>query len=253
MIKSLSRGISILEAFSPDSPKLGITEISKKTGLSKSTVYRFVTSLCSLGYIISDSNDNKYTIGPKVLNLGYSVLSSLGLRELSYPYLLDLSQKIQETITLSVIDRFQMFYIETIKKKAVVTVNIPVGFRSELYNNASGQVLLAFQDEKWLLDYLKYLKNLPSTEKYCMNKGKHLFNILANVKNNRYSFIPDEKMPDLFSLAAPIFNKNRLILGSLSIIFLSRSNSSLNIHNNYIPLLLKTSDDLSSSIPLDFL
>ena len=86
-ITSLSRGLSVLEAFDEANPKLGLADLAKKTGLSKSTVFRLLHTLRTLGFVIPVADENKYTLGPKVLGLGFAVLSSLGLREIAQPYL----------------------------------------------------------------------------------------------------------------------------------------------------------------------
>ena len=107
-ITSLARGLSILEAFDPASPIMGITDLARKTGLSKSTVFRLVHTLRSRGYIINTGDRRKFTLGPKILGLGFAVLSSLELREVAQPYLLELSRLVKETVNLAVLDEWKL-------------------------------------------------------------------------------------------------------------------------------------------------
>ncbi len=107
-INSLARGLSILEVFDLNNPKMGISDLSRKTGLSKSTVFRLVHTLRNLGYIVPVEEENKYTLGPKVLTLGFAVLSSFELREVALPYLKELSGKVKETVNLAVLDGMEV-------------------------------------------------------------------------------------------------------------------------------------------------
>jgi len=121
-ISSLARGLSILESFDQAQPSMGIADLAKKTGLSMSTTYRLVYTLRSLGYIIPDSHDSKYTLGPKVLSLGYAVLSSLELREIARPYLLRLSHLAKETVNLAVLDEWKLIYVDRLKTQQIINI-----------------------------------------------------------------------------------------------------------------------------------
>lgn len=216
-ISSLARGLSILEAFDQANPKMGITEIAKKTCLSKSTVFRLIHTLRSLGYIIPVRGEKKFTLGPKVLGLGFSVLSSLELREIAQPYLMDLSQRIGETVNLAVLDGWNLIYIERIKTQQIVNINLHVGSRLDLYNTAMGRVLAAFQGENWLARYLKYLEKIPGADLYWKNNGVKLKNILEEVRKNDYALNNEELTPGLRSVASPVRNREGKVIGAVNI------------------------------------
>jgi len=135
-ISSLARGLSILEAFDPANPKMGIAELAKETGLSKSTVFRLVQTLRSLGYIVHAGDEKKFILGPKVLGLGFAALSSMELREVAQPYLLGLSGLVKETVNLAVLDGWKLIYVERIKTQQIVNINLHVGSRLELHRRS---------------------------------------------------------------------------------------------------------------------
>src|SRR5512146_164705 len=90
--RSLERGLTILAAFRPGRPLLGVSELSREIGLSRSTAHRYVATLARLGYLRQDQVTRKYRLGPRVLDLGFSAISSMGLREISTPILKQLSE-----------------------------------------------------------------------------------------------------------------------------------------------------------------
>lgn len=216
-ISSLARGLSILEAFDPANPKMGITELAKETGLSKSTVFRLVQTLRSLGYIIHTGDERKFSLGPKVLGLGFAVLSSMELREVAQPYLLELSGLVKETVNLAVLDGWKLIYVERIKTQQIVNINLHVGSRLELYNTAMGRVLAAFQSEDWLSGYIKYLKKLPGAKEYWKYNGQKLLKILEEVRKNDFAINNEELTPGLRSIASPARDREGRVVAAVNI------------------------------------
>jgi IclR family pca regulon transcriptional regulator len=248
-INSLARGLSILEAFNTINPRMGITELSRKTGLSKSTVYRLVQTLCTLGYMIPVEPENKYTLGPRILSLGFSVLYSLELREVASPYLQTLSKRIGETVNLAVLDGWQLVYVERIKTHQIVNINLHVGSRLEFFNTSMGRVLAAYQDEKWISEYLEYLiNNVPDCEDYWKENGKILRQILNNVKKNEYAINNEDLAPGLRSVAAPVRNREGKVEGAVNIAVSSSLFSIEKLKKELLPPLQETTLAISAAL-----
>lgn len=247
-INSLARGLSILEVFDLVNPKMGISDLSRKTGLSKSTVFRLVHTLRTLGYIIPVEEENKYTLGPKVLALGFAVLSSLELREVAQPYLMELSRKVKETVNLAVLDGWRLIYVERIKTHRIVNINLHVGSRLELYNTAMGRILAAFQSEDWLSSYLNYLKQIPEAEEYWKDKGKKLSKILEEVRKNEFAINNEELTPGLRSVAAPVRNREGHVVGAVNIAVSSSLYSLPKLKRDFISPLRKTTQAISEAL-----
>ncbi|MFC2164828.1 IclR family transcriptional regulator [Acidobacteriota bacterium] len=249
-ISSLARGLAILEAFNLGQPKMGITDIAKKTGLPKSTAYRFVQTLSSLGYIIPIAEGNRYTLGPKVLGLGFSVLSNLGLREIAQPYLLELSKQVNETVNLAILDGWKLIYIERFKTQQIVNINLHVGSRLELYNTAMGRVLAADQNKEWISQYLKYLRQLPQAKAYWANEGKKMLRILELVRKRDYAINNEELTLGLRSVASPVRNREKQVIGAVNIAVSSRHYSLQYLKEKLIPPLKGTTQSISESLGL---
>ena len=247
-VNSLARGLSILEVFDLAKPRMGISDLSRKTGLSKSTVFRLVHTLRTLGYIIPVGEENKYTLGPKVLTLGFAVLSSFELREVAQPYLMELSREVKETVNLAVLDGWRLIYVERIKTHQIVNINLHVGSRLELYNTAMGRVLAAFQDEDWLSTYLSYLKTLPEANEYWKDNGKKLYKIMEEVRKNDFAINNEELTPGLRSVAAPVRNREGRIGGAVNIAVSSSFYSLPKLKQDLISPLRKITQAISEAL-----
>src|SRR5207247_7063843 len=100
--QSLERGLAILSAFRPAKPLLGISELGRDVGLSRSTTHRYVATLASLGYLQQDGTTKKYRLGPRVLDLGFSAINSMELREVAAPHLRELSDATGHTVNMAI-------------------------------------------------------------------------------------------------------------------------------------------------------
>lgn len=246
-ITSLARGLSILEAFDQANPIMGITDLARKTGLSKSTVFRLLHTLRSLGYIIQARDGKKFTLGPKVLGLGFAVLSSLELREVAQPYLMELSRNVKETANLAVLDGWKLIYVERIKTHQIVNINLHIGARLELYNTAMGRVLAAFQSKDWISLYLKYLKQLQEAKPYWQENGRKLLKILEEVRKRGFAINNEELTPGLKSVAAPVRNREGSIVGAVNIAVNSSLYTLQRLKHDLISPLRETTQAISAA------
>lgn len=247
-VNSLARGLAILESFDAETPALGIAELARKTGLPKSTVYRLVQTLCKLGYVISVSSSNKYMLGAKVLNLGYSVLTSLEIREITGPYLEQLSKSVGETVNLAIRDDCQLIYVERLKTQQIVNINLHIGSRLELYNTSMGRVLAAFQESDWIAQYLEYLRTIPEAARYWTDGGEKLLKILEGVRENDYAINDEELAPGLRSVAAPVRNREEKVVGAVNIAVSSSRFSLERVKKELLPPLQKTARLISAAL-----
>jgi IclR family pca regulon transcriptional regulator len=247
-VNSLARGLSLLESFDAANPIMGIAELARKTRLPKSTVHRLIQTLCALGYVIPDDATNKYMLGPKVLDLGFTVLSSLDLRDVAAPYLRKLSKSSGETVNLAILDGWQLVYVERLKTQKIVNINLHIGSRLELYNTSMGRVLAAFQSEDWLLQYLEYLKYIPEARRYFLDSGKLFRRILADVKDKGYAINNEELAPGLRSVAAPVKNRQSEVVGAVNIAVSSGLFSLERLEKDLLPPLLETTQAISATL-----
>src|SRR4029079_14530185 len=97
--QSLERGLAILSAFRSGKPLLGVSDLSREVGLSRSTTHRYIATLAGLGYLQQDPPTRKYRLGPRVLDLGFSAINSMDLRELAAPALPALRHQSRHTAT----------------------------------------------------------------------------------------------------------------------------------------------------------
>ena len=209
--QSLERGLAILSSFSSARPLLGVSELSRDVGLSRSTTHRYVATLTALGYLQQDAATRRYRLGPRVLDLGFSAINSMELREISVPHLQQLSDETGYTVNMAVLDRTDIVYIERCRSsregQREIDLNLHVGSRLPAYCTSLGKVLLADLDPQELeavLGTVQLAKRGPNT----LTQRAALVAELDRVRKSGLAVNNEELAYGLRSIAAPIRSKS---------------------------------------------
>ncbi|MEV1019948.1 helix-turn-helix domain-containing protein [Streptomyces sp. NPDC050264] len=139
-IVSLARGLSVLTAFDGAGPALSLTEIASRTGLARATVRRALITCAYLGHV--DQDERVYRLTPRVLALGCAPLSRTTLPRIAAPHLAALSERLGESVGLSVADGDRVRCTARVAPRRVMSVDIGVGSRLPADVTAAGRVLL---------------------------------------------------------------------------------------------------------------
>lgn len=113
-VLSVARTFQILEALA-SAEALGLTELSARVGLHKSTLFRFMGTFCQLGYARRDPDTERFSLTLKVFELGSSVYARVDLVKLARPVLVQLSAATKETVHLAVLDGDSLVYLSKIE------------------------------------------------------------------------------------------------------------------------------------------
>ena len=213
-VQSLARGLAVIRAFDADHPKMRLTEVAKRTELTRASARRFLMTLAELGYIRSDGKD--FSLTPMVLQLGYAYLSGLSLSQVAQPHLQDLSTELSESTSLSVLDGAHIVYIARVSARRIMTVSINVGTRFPAYATSMGRVLLAGLSQAELDGYLNFVPLIALTPHAISTRGGFL-DELAKVRAQGWAMVDQELEVGLVSMAAPIRDKSGRIIAAINV------------------------------------
>jgi IclR family transcriptional regulator, KDG regulon repressor len=134
-----------LDLFRDGEPEMGVTEIANKLGMHKSTIFNIINTLEQDGYLRRNPKTARYSLGLKILQLGYNMYTSFDLRRNLYPYLSEISTKTGETVYLGLLsDEFtEVVYIDALLPSQKMTIRNNIGIRAPVYCTAIGKALLA--------------------------------------------------------------------------------------------------------------
>ncbi|MGH6916071.1 MAG: IclR family transcriptional regulator domain-containing protein, partial [Geminicoccaceae bacterium] len=140
-VASLARGLAVVRAFSQDAREMTLSEVAQRTGLTRAAARRFLLTLESLGYVASDGR--RFRLTPKVLDLGFSYLSSMELWDVAMPYMEEVSASIHESCSASVLAGCDIVYVARVPTKRIMSVALAIGARLPAITTSMGRVLLA--------------------------------------------------------------------------------------------------------------
>ena len=100
-VQSVSKALDILEIFLEGRREMALSEIAASLKMNKATARRLIATLVKRGYIYQKENRGKYSLGMIYLNFSGAIKSHMPFRNLAVPYLMRLSQEINESVILS--------------------------------------------------------------------------------------------------------------------------------------------------------
>ena len=142
-IQAIERAVAILNAFSAEEPELGVTELSERLGLHKSTVHRFLVNLEAAGLVERNRHTSRYRLGLRIFELGGLVLQQMNLWDEALPFLEGLVQDTGETGHLAVLDGGEAVYIERVEARRALRIPSAIGHGYPAHATSLGKVLLA--------------------------------------------------------------------------------------------------------------
>jgi IclR family transcriptional regulator, pca regulon regulatory protein len=242
-VQSLDRGLAVIRAFDAEHPRLTLSDVARRTGLTRAAARRFLHTLVDLGYVHADGR--LFTLRPRVLELGYAYLSSLGLPEIARPHLERLAATVGESASASVLDGSDITYIARVASRRIMSVDLGVGTRLPAYATSMGRVLLAGLPED---EVDAHLGDLVELTRYTITDREQLMAELARVREQGWSIVDEELEEGLRSLAAPVRDGTGRVVAAVNVSTAARRGSATTMLAETLPHLLATADAITSDL-----
>lgn len=246
-VQSLARGLSVIRAFDAEHPELTLSDVARRAGITRAAARRFLLTLESLGYVASDARAFRLT--PRVLELGFSYLSSLSLPEIVQPHLEALSREVDESVSAAVLDGADIVYIARVPTRRIMSVRITIGTRFPAFATSMGRVLLAglptaAADAALAASDLAHLTDRTLTELPALNDE------LDGVRAQGWSLVDGELEPGLRSIAAPLHARDGRVIAALNVSTSATRDSVEHVLEAYLPPLLRTAAAIDAELRL---
>jgi IclR family transcriptional regulator, KDG regulon repressor len=214
-LSSVATAIRLLKAFSEDDDELGISELSRRLGLAKSTVHRLAVTLVSEGLLEQDRDNGKYHLGIALFRLGALVRRRMNVSNEARPYLYDLREKINETVHLAILDGSEIMYVYNLESTQAIRMRSDIGVRKPAYCTAEGQAILAFQPPE-VIDRVVAAGLAPRTPKTLTSADKFI-KALGVVRQRGCAIEDEESELGMVCIAAPIRDDSGEVVAAVGI------------------------------------
>jgi len=244
-VQSLERGLAVIRAFGADDPELTLSDVARRTGLTRAAARRFLLTLTDLGYVRTDGK--QFALTPRVLDLGYAFLSSLTLPEVAEPHLERLAAELRESSSVSVLDGDEIVYVARVPTSRIMRVSINVGTRFPAYATSMGRVLLAALPEPELTAYLDRAVIEPLTAR-AIDNAEDLEEELARVREQGWALVDQELEEGLRSIAVPIHDAGGRTIAAANVSAHASRVSADDIRRTLLPPLLEAARRIEADL-----
>ncbi len=203
LIAGLEKGLAVIEAFDQERPRLSITEVAERTGLTRAAARRYLITLAHLGYVQQDRK--LYGLSPKVLRLGQSYMHSARLPRVIQPLLQKLAYALQEASSAGVLDHDDVIAVAAASAGRVVSATLQPGTRVPAYCTSNGRVLVAAMPDEAMDAWLARQSLQPLTPHTVTNRERLKLELLRT-RANGYTTIDQELELGLRTIAVPLKN-----------------------------------------------
>lgn len=245
LIGGLEKGLAVIEAFDLDKPRLSITEVATRAGLSRAAARRYLLTLTQIGYAHFDGR--RFSLTPRVLRLGQSYMHSARLPRLIHPKLTHLVQQTGDASSAGVLDTDDVISIAACSSSPHLSPRLQAGTRAPAYCTANGRVLMAFEPEARWESWLARQRLLPLTARTVTNAAA-LRQELLRTRDRGFAIVDQELEPDLRTLAVPLYNSSGRVVAALNLGVSASRYSVDELATRGLPLLRQAQAELRALI-----
>jgi IclR family pca regulon transcriptional regulator len=244
-VQSLERGLAVIRAFGAENPELTLSDVARATGLSRAAARRFLLTLAELGYVRSDGG--RFSLRPRVLELGYAYLSGLGLQEVALPHMEALVARVNESSSISVLDDTEVVYVVRVPTRRIMAITLAVGTRLPAYATSMGRVLLAALPPRELDARLGRTEIRRLTPRTVENE-EQLRAWLERARADGWAMVDQELEVGVRSAAAPIRDATGTVVAALNVSAHASRTSMTALRREILPLLLETTAAIEAEL-----
>lgn len=236
IVSSFAKGMRVLTCFDADHASQSIAEVANRTNMDRATVRRLLLTLHHEGYA---HYDGKYfSLTPKCLRLGMDAMSSLHVPRIVQPWLDQLTEKIQQSCSVCVLDDLEIVYLARAAQRRVMSIGLMPGSRLPAHCTSMGRVLLADHSPDEIENILSRSDLTPRTPN-SLNNIEDIKKAIQSTKAKGYAVNDQELEIGLCSVAVPLFNQRKQVVAALNVGMAATNDRHELIRDKYLPALLE--------------
>jgi PcaR/PcaU/PobR family beta-ketoadipate pathway transcriptional regulator len=243
-VGSLEKGLVILCAFDRERREMGLFELVEASGLDKSSVQRFTFTLHRLGFLRKDPSTKKYSLSPKVLQLGFSYLQTSSLLEYAMPLLYDVARRCRESVNITELSDTEIVYVARVPGQHMISVDIFLGMRVPAFATAPGRAMLAYLDDDEVSAVLDRSELRKFTAKTLITRSGLLRELKA-VRQQGYALAEEQCYIGEISAAAPVMNGEGRPIAAVNVSVPTNRWSRAAVREKLVPAIIEAAATIS--------
>lgn len=214
-IQSLARAFSLLEAIADSADGIGLTQLSRKSGLHSSTVFHLLKTMTSLGYIRQGADNKRYFVGSTLFCLAAAARSEVLVVNVADRILRELAVNTGNSAVFGMRSGDEIIVVAKAEGNGAFQISDRVGGIRPSHCTGMGKVMLAAMPQDRLERYLAGYELKSFTPNTITDRGR-LMQELAEVRRSGLAFDDAEFHPELRCVAAPVRDFTGQVIGALA-------------------------------------
>ncbi|MES2980099.1 MAG: IclR family transcriptional regulator [Pseudomonadota bacterium] len=241
-VQSFARGLQVIRSFSAQAPLQTLTEVAEQSGLTRAGARRILLTLQTLGYVESDGK--RFSLTPRILDLGFAYLSSMPIWDLAEPVMEALVDEVKESCSAAVLDGTDIVYVMRVPTHKIMSITLGVGSRLPAYCTSMGRMLLAALPEDEAVMRLEASERIART-RHTRTGMDALLKEVRQCRSDGWCLVDQELEEGLVSLAAPIIDRSGTTVAALNISGQANRTSAKAMRETMLPSLLVAATTIS--------
>ncbi|WP_343631332.1 IclR family transcriptional regulator C-terminal domain-containing protein [Roseateles sp.] len=241
-VQSFARGLSVIRAFGADAPRQTLTEVARRCGLTRAGARRILLTLQTLGYVRAEGR--LFELTPKILDLGFAYISSQPLWQFAEPLVLQLSNDLKESSSISVMDGGDIVFVVRVPVRKVMNATLGIGSRLPAWSTAMGRVLLASMPVEERDKLIEQAELIPYTHRTVRSRDD-LRAQVEQARRQHWALVDQELEDGVVSVAAPITGRDGKVVAAINLSTHANRTSPHLLVEQGLPRLQETAQSLS--------
>jgi len=214
-VKSLYKALKLLDFFTIDSPERGISELAELSGMYKSSVHNIVTTFEKCGFLEKNTENNKYRLGVKILQLNHTLYMTNDLRNTVRPYMEKICQYCNEYVYFAIPSENEVIYLDAVYPSGIISGRSIIGIKAPMYCTGIGKAILAHMttDEIEKVIAAGLISFTPNT----ITQKDKLLKELELIRERGYAIDNMEHEYGIKCVAVPIRNIRGSVIAAISV------------------------------------
>jgi len=245
VVRSMARGLAVLKAFDHDNPAMTLSDVARKTGLTRATAGRFLKTLVTLEYASFDGRD--YALRPRVLELGMAYFSSHSFIDIANPILKRTADRAQEPCSMAVLDGDEIVYVVRHTASRMMSISINIGKRYPAYATSLGWVLLGGlpdSDLERILDGARLRQVTPHT----ITDRDRLREVIMQGRRDGFCQAESQLETGILSVAVPVRDRSGTIIAAINMGVPSSRHDPQSLRRDLLPILKEAAQEIEFAL-----
>jgi len=246
-VPGLHRGLKVLETLGASEEPLSLSDIARALEISRSSAFRLVYTLRQMEFIKEAEQKNTYTLGARVLNLGFAYLNQQPMTTIARPHLSALRDKVNISAHLSVLEGQEVLYLSSHQARAGYVSNMVTGTRQKAYASAIGWCLLSDLSDTELRAFCEG-QDMTTVTAHTPTDADMLIARVRDIAAKGYVYSKGFREPGGSSIAAPVRDARGRIVACVNISGPDGAFDTTKIEDFYWPAVAETALQISRGL-----